>query len=86
MTKTRRSLNCWDYEAIRYINCSDLRQEQNKIHILDFGSRAFTTKSGMNNRNNLRILKSFIEKHKDQLNQNQIESFNLVIKNVEDKF
>lgn len=84
MTKIRKSLSCWDIESISSIKyqITDLEDQKTRRLILDFGPRCFISNSRKNNIKRLHILQSFIEKYKDKFNQKQIDSFDLLIKNV----
>lgn len=82
MPKIRKSLSCWDYDAIRSIKCTVFEDKTTRRLILDFGTRCFISNSRSNNIKRFRVFQSFIEKYKNQLNEKQIDSFDLLIKNV----
>ena len=82
MPKIRKSLSCWDDDAIMSIKCTDLEEQKTIRLILDFTFSSFTSQSRKNNIKRLNIFQSFIEKYKDKFNQKQIDSFDLLIKNV----
>ncbi len=78
----RKHMNCYDYDAIQDINCLNEQDKDIKRKILDIPPQARYGFLSKNGRKKLEMLNSFINKYENQLNQNQIESFKIVTKNV----
>jgi len=69
----RRRLNEKDFEAIKSIQCTDEQDEKIKKKILKIGNNSKLAKQKFEQ------FSVFVEKYKNQLNENQIESLEYII-------
>jgi hypothetical protein len=82
MNPDRKYLVIDDYDSLSLIKCDNEEDQEIKKIIKEYGRLHFTKSNVMITKTRIYLLKLFIEKYKNQLNQNQLDSLNLVIKNV----